>query len=114
MELEIISKKENVLFKRKEILFSIEGSAGTTRRNDVKAEICKRLNLSPEYTIVVRIDQGFGSKKSTGVAHSYDSKETMETYEQKHVLARVSKGATKQNAQVEKAEGKEAKAEEAK
>ena len=65
MELKILSNKENKTIGRKEITFSVFDEAGV-KRDAVKTEICKSLNLSPNTTIVVKIDSGFGSKMSTG------------------------------------------------
>jgi small subunit ribosomal protein S24e len=105
MEVKIISNNENKLLNRKEITFSVDQDSSTATRESLTKDICKKLNLSPEATIVVRIDQGFGSKESTGIAHSYASKEMLEKYEPKHLLTRISKKAAK---------GKEGAAEEKK
>lgn len=88
MELKIESSKENKLLNRKEITFTVEQDSSTAKRDELTKELCKKLNLNPESTIIVRIDQGFGRKESSGVAHSYQSRELLEKYEPKHVLAR--------------------------
>lgn len=94
MELKIISNNDNKLLNRKEIRFSVEQSGSTVTRMEVAKELCKRLNLSPEGTIIVRIDQGFGKKESSGLAHSYENRETLEKYESKSQLGKgVKKGA---------------------
>lgn len=95
MELKIISNEENHFLKRKEIKFSVEQDGSTVSRAEITKEICKKLNLSPDATIVVRIDQGFGSKESAGIAHSYQSKELLGKSEPKHILARSGKKAEK-------------------
>lgn len=107
MELKITANTENKLLNRKEITFMVEQDNSTAKREDLTKELCKKLNLNPDSTIIVRIDQGFGRKESSGVAHSYQSKELLEKYEPRHVLAKVGKKAAKQ-------EGAEPKAEEAK
>lgn len=106
MEIKIESNKENKLLGRKEITFSVDQENSTVRRDALTKELCKKLSLSPESTIVVTISQGFGNKQSTGVAHSYSTKEMLEKYEPKHVLARIAKKSAKK-------EGAEPKAEEA-
>lgn len=98
MELTIISNNENKLLKRKEISFSAVQEGGTVNREELTRELCKKLNLHPESTVVTRIDQGYGMKESTGMAHSYQTREMLEKYEPKNVLARIAKKSAKQNA----------------
>jgi small subunit ribosomal protein S24e len=104
MELKIISNNENKLLNRKEITFEVEQDSSTATREVLTKELCKKLNLSPEATLIVRIDQGFGQKHSSGIAHSYKDKETLEKYEPKHILTRISKKAAKANKEEPKAE----------
>jgi small subunit ribosomal protein S24e len=89
MDLKIISNTENKAFGRKEIMFSITQSGSTSKRAEVHAELCKALNLKPESTIIVKIDQSFGSKEISAVAHSYETKELMDRYEPRYLLDRV-------------------------
>ncbi len=89
MELKIVSNTENKTFSRRDIMFSITQSGSTSKRVEVHAELCKALNLKPESTIIVKIDQHFGSKDSSAVAHSYETKELMERYEPRYLLDRV-------------------------
>ncbi|MDE1870967.1 MAG: hypothetical protein KGI06_01880 [Candidatus Micrarchaeota archaeon] len=98
MELKILSNIENTFLKRKEITFSVDQNGSTASRAELKKEICKRLNLSPESTIVVKVDQGFGHKESTGTVHSYQSRELMERSEPEHIIARSGMGQKKQEA----------------
>jgi small subunit ribosomal protein S24e len=111
MEFEITSNTDNKLLKRKEIKFHVSQDASTISREEITREICKKLSLNPESTIVVRIDQGFGSKESSGIAHSYENKDLLNKYEPKHVLSKVKKkpeseGAAKDTAVATPAEGK--------
>ncbi|MDE1810860.1 MAG: 30S ribosomal protein S24e [Candidatus Micrarchaeota archaeon] len=123
MELKIVSEKDNPLLKRKEISFSIEHEASTLSKAEVLKEVSKKLNLNPEFTIVITVAQRFGSKSSAGVAHSYASKEDLMKQEKRYVLKRAGmateekKEAPKKEAAPEKEEKpakKEEKAEEAK
>ncbi len=98
MEFKITSNKENKLLERKEITFSVDQDTSTISREEITREICRKLSLDPESTIVVRIDQGFGSRESTGIAHSYSSRELLNRYEPKHVLSRMNKKSGKQDA----------------
>lgn len=91
MELKIISDNENRLLNRREISLTVEHEKGTPRKEDLARELCRKLNLSPESTIIVRMGQGFGRKESTALAYSYKTKELLERYEPKHLLARSAK-----------------------
>lgn len=110
MEVHITSETTNNLLKRKEIRFSISEDDATVSKADVHREICKKLGLSPESTVIVSVNQAFGARQSSGIAHSYHSKEEMEKSEPKHIMNRAAgkKGAP----QPEKAEKKEEKKEE--
>ena len=88
MDLNIVSNKENKTIKRKEIEFSVFTDTGI-KRADLKAELCKKLNISPQATIVVKMESGFGSKSATGVAHSYESEEDLKRYESRRLLERL-------------------------
>lgn len=91
MELKIISNNENALLNRKEIRFEAVQEGSTVRKDELKKELCKRLNLHPDSTIIVRIDQGYGVKECSGIAHAYQSKEMLEKYESKRLVARIAK-----------------------
>ena len=88
MDLKITSTKENKVLGRKEIGFSVFSDTGV-KRDDLKAELCKTLNISPSATIVVRIDTSFGSRMSTGIAHSYANEEALKKYENRGMLERL-------------------------
>ena len=95
MELRIISNNENKMLSRKEIRFSVMQDGGTVSRAELAKELCKKLNLHPESTIITRIDQGFGMRESTGMAHAYQTKDALEKYEPKKILARIAKRSRK-------------------
>jgi small subunit ribosomal protein S24e len=109
MEVKVTSNKENALLERREIKFMIDQDGATSRRDDVKRELCKMLNLSPDSTIVVSINQGFGGKECSGTAHSYKDSKALEKYERKYLLDRVSKSAKKGGAAKEEAPAEEKK-----
>ena len=88
MELKITSNKENKTIGRKEIEFSVFADSGV-KRDEVKTELCKSLSISPTSTIIVRIDSGFGSKMSTGIAHSYPDEIALKRYESRRLLERL-------------------------
>ena len=95
MEIKITEDRENKALNRREIAFAVDQQNGTVSKEDVKKELCKKLSLSPGATIIIRIDQGFGSKSSTGIAHSYASKEQLEKGVPEHVQERLKKAGGK-------------------
>jgi ribosomal protein S24E len=104
MEIEITNDRKNALLGRREIDFYIIEDDRTPSKEEVKTELCKKLSLSPESTIIVRIDQSFGVKRSSGSAHSYGKKEDIRRNEAKRVIKHMDK----------KPKAKEAKKEEEK
>jgi small subunit ribosomal protein S24e len=102
MEIEITKDSKNPLLGRRELEFYIIEDDRTPSKNEIKEKLCKKLNLSPDGTVIVRIDQEFGMKRSKGVANSYEKKEDIQKYEQKRLIKRWSKkpkGAAASSAQ---------------
>ncbi len=89
MELSITSNKENKLLGRREIGFNVVQEGSTPSKNEVKAELCKKLNLDPESVIVVKLDQSTGVKQGHGSAHAYPSKEAVEKFEPLYLVNRM-------------------------
>ena len=110
MELKVLSNVENNLLSRKEIVFSVVQESSTVSKNELVKELSKKLNLNPEGTIIIKLDQSFGVKQSMGLAHSYKSKDLLEKYEPKHLISRLT-GKKEKKAEQPKPEPK---AEEAK
>ncbi len=96
MEIRILEEREEKLFGRKEIIFETSYEGKTPSGEEVKQEICKKLGLSPDLTIVIKIDQAFGKGLSTVKVHSYAKKEIMER------IVRKSKAATAKKPDVQK------------
>ncbi len=95
MEINIVSNMENKLFERHEISFRILGEEKTPPASEVRKELCKKLNLSPDATLVRSIRQEFGTKVCTGEAVSYQKPELMQKYEKKYKIARRDKAENK-------------------
>ena len=104
MELSIISDQTNPAASRREISFSVVQDDKTASKEEIKKELCSRLNLSPDTTIIVSVRQEFGVRRSVGVAHSYASKEQMDGSEPGYLTARLSKMAGRQEAPAKKEE----------
>ncbi|MGC8495935.1 MAG: hypothetical protein ACP5MX_01875 [Candidatus Micrarchaeia archaeon] len=95
MEIDIKVDRNDADFERREVKFSISYSGATPSKSEVLAEICKRLNISPEFAVITFENQAFGLAKSDVVLHAYQSKESMEKYESKVVLEREKRKAEK-------------------
>ncbi len=98
MELKILSDSENESVGRREIRFSIMEDSSTPSKDAVKTELCKKLNIHPDSTAIVKISQAFGARQATGVAHSYPTFEAMRHYEHLHLFERDEKRKKKREA----------------
>ncbi len=98
MEISIQSDTNNPMLQRREISFVALQDSSTPPREEVKKEICKKLNLDPELTVLVAVRQEFGLKRSSGKVHTYKTKQQLEASEPKYLMARFAKKAAKKEA----------------
>ncbi len=110
MDISITKDIQNKLLKRREIAFSLGYTDKTPQKDAVKEEICKKLGLNPASTVIIKIEQLYGGKRSACVAHSYESEEAMKI-EAKYLFERHGK---KEHAAKETGEAKEPEKEESK
>ena len=89
MEIEIDSKKNNPLFNRTEIRFTIhhEGE-GTPNRELIRSELSEKLNAKKENIIINSINSSFGIQQSKGYAKIYTSLKESDNPERKYILKR--------------------------
>jgi small subunit ribosomal protein S24e len=89
MEIEIDSKKNNPLFNRTEIRFTIhhEGE-GTPNREIIRSELSEKLNAKKENIIINSINSSFGIQQSKGYAKIYTSLKKSDNPERKYILKR--------------------------
>ena len=89
MEIEINEKKNNPLFNRTEVYFTIihEGE-GTPNREIIRTEIADKLNVNKENIIINNIHSSFGVQKSKGYAKVYSTPKKAESLERKYILKR--------------------------
>jgi len=102
MDISIDKQTENKLLGRKEIHFTAKYSGKTPSRDELKEELCKKLNLDPSRTVIVRASQLYGSPSSEVVAYSYESDEAMKTvpeYITKRGAPKAEKGAAGKSAE---------------
>ena len=92
LEIEVKSNKENRMLDRNEIEAYATYEGMTPKRDEIKEVLCKKLSLDPSSTIIIRIDQEYGAKKSFVLARSYKNKDVMERIEHEHLRSRGIKG----------------------
>lgn len=99
MEINIVQEKENKLFKRKEIVATIEADSvpKVTETIDVLAT---KLSVPKENIAVGRVWGKFGSKTFEVLASVYDSRDALESIEPKHNIPKIEE-APAEEAQIE-------------
>ncbi|EQD46260.1 30S ribosomal protein S24e [mine drainage metagenome] len=102
MEIKVIENVDNKLLGRKEVSFLATYGDKTISMDEAKTEICKKLGLKPENTVINRIDQKFGLKQSMIRVYSYQNKEAMDRYERKYLTKRLEKKAKSKDAEAQK------------
>jgi small subunit ribosomal protein S24e len=89
MEIEINEKKNNPLFKRTEVYFTVvHPNEATPNRAIIQSELADALNANKDHIIIDRIHSGFGVQKTKGYAKVYTSRTYAESIERKHQLER--------------------------
>ncbi len=91
MEVEILKDNNNAVIGRREIEVSIIQGDGTPSRDEVKKEVCKKLNLSPDSTLVVNLSQTYGLRQCTALLHSYSNSDSMRKFEHSYLFERHAK-----------------------
>ncbi|MGC8537602.1 MAG: 30S ribosomal protein S24e [Candidatus Micrarchaeia archaeon] len=102
MEIKVIEEVDNKLLERKEITFLATYDDRTVSIDEAKTEICKKLGLTPENTVINRVDQKFGLRQSEIRAYSYQNKEAMNKYERKYLTKRLEKKGKAKEAEAQK------------
>jgi small subunit ribosomal protein S24e len=89
MEVEIVSKKENVLLDRIEVRFKVvHPKEGTPKREDVRDKISAAVKAPKERVIVDAMDSEFGTTATVGYAKVYKTKEAAIKFEREQILVR--------------------------
>jgi small subunit ribosomal protein S24e len=89
MKVEIDSKKENVLHKRIEVMFTAEHNGeATPKRNDLRASIADKLGVQKDRIVIDHTNSEFGMGKSHGYAKVYETAELAKKSEKNYILAR--------------------------
>ncbi len=103
MNIKIVSEFDNKVLDRKEIDFIIENTdSQTPRKLDIKAELCKKMSLNPNNMVMIKINQEFGSRNLKGIAHFYNSKESLLKFEHASILNKKNAKEPAENADKDK------------
>ncbi|BCS91323.1 MAG: 30S ribosomal protein S24e [Candidatus Micrarchaeota archaeon] len=89
MRIEILEDTKIDALNRRQIRLKVTDITSTVARADLHKELCKKLALNPEATIITRIDQLYGKREALAIAHVYNSKEELLKIEPKHILKRA-------------------------
>ena len=90
MKVNIVSKGQNPLMKRKEITFSVDHAqnGGTPSRAQVTNQLASLLKTRAELVFVKDLKTKTGTLVAVGEANVYDSIEQAKSMEPKHVIAK--------------------------
>ena len=88
MKIDVNKRSENKFFNREEISFSVEYEKTISKRQEIKEELCKILNLQKELCVLRRLKSSFGSKKLVGEIFVYKNGDELMKFEPKFFLIR--------------------------
>ncbi len=95
MEVQILNDNSNSVIGRREIEVSIIQEDRTPSKDEVKKEVCKKLNISPDSTLVVNLSQSYGLRQCKAIVHSYPNPAAMKKFEHAYLFERGEKKAKK-------------------
>jgi len=115
MEIEIVSRKENMLIERTEVVFkAVHLNEKTPKRAEIKEKLAELLGVSKGNIVIDNMKPEFGRPESTGYAKVYKNMENIKELERDYVLIRnnllekkVEKPEKKVKEEVKKKEEKE-------
>ncbi len=106
MEVEVISKKENLLLERLEVDFKITHPKEVTpKRNEVKNEIAALLEVQKDTIVIDNMRTEFGKPETMGYAKVYKSKSQALSNETEAILKRNNLFEEKKETPKEKKDG---------
>ncbi|MEW6070661.1 MAG: 30S ribosomal protein S24e [Candidatus Thermoplasmatota archaeon] len=89
MEVELLSKKENILLNRIELKFKVtHKNEKTPEKESVKAKIASLINLPKENIVIAWMRTLFGTQETLGYAKAYSSAQATLKSEHEYLLAR--------------------------
>ena len=89
MKMEITNKKENPLYKRVEVYFTLSHDGESTPgRNAVAEAVAKECGSKRECVVIDNIESVYGKAMSKGYAKVYASKEAALEFDREYLLKR--------------------------
>jgi small subunit ribosomal protein S24e len=89
MEIEIVSKKENVLLPRTEVRFKAShANEATPKRESVREKLAGALNVKKDTIVVDSMDSDFGRALTAGYARIYKTADEAKKHERWYLLKR--------------------------
>ncbi len=88
MEIEIVSRKENILLNREEIDFLAKNFEATPSRKELREKIGAIVNADPKNLVVDIIKNPFGYKEIKGKAKVYKNEKELEKTELPYIVKR--------------------------
>ena len=90
MKVNIISKEQNPLLKRKEVIFRVDHAqnGGTPSRAEVSKQLASLMKTKPELIYVKNMETKTGQMVAVGEANVYDSIEQGKLVEPKHLISK--------------------------
>ena len=91
MEIKIVSKKDNPLFKRQEVQFTVLHAQGKTpARLDIKRSLASELQVSDKLVFIKKIDTMTGTNTAVGEANAYETEAQAKLIEPAYIMKRNS------------------------
>lgn len=90
MEIKILAENDNVLLKRKEVVFQVNHNqtGSTPPRLEVKNALAKALKKDANLIFIKKLETKTGTRMAVGVANVYDSIEQAKLIEPKYIINR--------------------------
>lgn len=90
MEVKILSEKENLLLKRKEVYFQVEHTqtGSTPSRQEVKKAVADALKKDPNLVFIKKFETETGMHLALGTANIYDAIEQAKQVEPEYIIKR--------------------------
>ena len=89
MDLKIISRENNQLLNREEIIVLIDHKNEVTpKRDDIKEKVSAMIGKDKNLIVVEKILTEFGKQRSKAFVNVYQNEEDMKKLELKHILKR--------------------------
>jgi len=90
MEVKIVSDKENLLLKRREVYFQVQHdqTGSTPPRQEVRKAIAAALKTGEDLVFVKKLETKTGTHTAVGVANVYDSIEQAKLIEPGYIIKR--------------------------